>query len=109
MRDYCRYSLARIIELAKQGKVRYLSTTVEHQAEDLSFSPEDVHMCLASLTEDHFHHSVKYASQKSWMDIYYIECRGQSHHQDQLYIKLKLNRDCIWIYLASFHQKERFI
>lgn len=108
-RDYSEYSLPRIIELAEQGQVRYFSKTVEHQAENLSFSPEDVCNCLAELNEGCFCHSVKYANQKFWMDVYHIFCQGQSGHQDNLYIKLKLDRDCIWIYLASFHQKDRFI
>jgi motility quorum-sensing regulator / GCU-specific mRNA interferase toxin len=101
------YSIARLRELAEDGCVRYLSTRVEQDIENLDFLPEDVHRCLARLENRHYQHSIKYAGRNYWLDIYYITCQGQTDDQDNLYIKLKLNRDCIWVELASFHRERR--
>lgn len=101
------YSLDRIRELAKSGCVRYLSTRVQQDIENLEFSPNDVHQCLERLEDRHYQKSIKYVDRKHWLDIYHITCQGQTDNQDNLYIKLKLNRDCIWIELASFHKEGR--
>lgn len=104
-RDRPEYSLRRIREMAGQGKVRYLSARVTMDVENLGFTPDDVHECLGALEAKHFRGSVRYEGSRVWLDEYLISCSGQRDISDNLYIKLKLDRDCIWIYLASFHRE----
>lgn len=104
-RDKPAYSLQRIRDLATQGKVRYLSARVTMDVENLEFAPENVHCCLRALEAKHFRGSVRYEGSKFWLDEYLITCTGQRDIPDNLYVKLKLDRDCIWIDLASFHRE----
>lgn len=104
-RDRPEYSLQRIREIAAQGKVQYLSSRVTMDVENLEFTPDDVHECLRALEAKHFRGSVRYEGSRAWLDEYLICCKGQRDSSDNLYIKLKLDRDCIWIYLASFHRE----
>lgn len=104
-RDRAEYSLKRIREMAAQGNVRYLSSRVTMDVENLEFTPDNVHECLRALEEKHFRGSVRYEGSRVWLDEYLITCKGQRDISDNLYIKLKLDRDCIWIYLASFHRE----
>lgn len=104
-RDRPEYSLHRVREMAAQGNVRYLSSRVTTDVENLEFTPDNVHECLRALEERHFRGSVRYEGTRAWLDEYLITCKGQRDIGDNLYIKLKLDRDCIWIYLASFHRE----
>jgi hypothetical protein len=79
------YSLQRVRELAAAGHVRYLSTTVERDVENLEFVPNDVHRCLAGLEERHFHQSIRYTGKRYWLDVYRISCQGQAIYSDSLY------------------------
>ncbi len=103
-RDSKEYSLVRIKELAERGDVIYLSKRVTKHIENLSFSPEDVHKCLSCLDEENYRGTVRYDG-KPWLDEYLISYTGSTGHTDDLYIKLKLNRDCVVIQLASFHRE----
>jgi hypothetical protein len=107
MRNTPEYSIQRIRELAASGHVRYMSTTVERDVQNLEYIPDDVHECLARLDKSHYYNSIRYAGRKYWLDVYHITCQGQTAFQDNLYIKLKLDRDCIWIDLASFHRERQ--
>lgn len=91
--------------MAAQGNVRYLSSRVTVDVENLEFTPDDVHECLRTLEERHFRGSVRYEGSRGWLDEYLITCKGQHEISDNLYIKLKLGRDSIWIGLASFHRE----
>ena len=73
--------------------------------ENLDFAPEDVHRCLQALEDTNFRGSVRYKGSKFLLDEYLVACTGQREISDNLYIKLKLNRDCVWIDLASFHRE----
>lgn len=106
-RDYPNYSIQRIRELAASGHVRYMSTRVEQDIENLEFNPDDVHQCVANIEESHFQNSIRYAGRNYWLDVYHITCQGRTAYQDELYIKLKLNRNCVWIELASFHRERQ--
>ena len=96
------YSLNRIRELAEQGQVDYMFRRVTRHVENLGYSPDDVHKCLSCLGEENYRGTVRYDG-KLWLDEYLISYIGPTGHTDELYIKLKLNRDCIVIQLASFH------
>lgn len=107
-RDYARYALATVRQLAAQGCVAYANEKVEHQIEDLGYTPEAVCNCLRSLEERDFHQSVKYPDRNYWLDIYLIRYRGPTGHVDDLYVKFKLANGCVVIMLESFH-RERWI
>jgi len=99
------FSLTRIRELARGGCVRYAYARVTCDIENLGYSPDDVQQCLASLEERHFRRSIRYEEQNFWLDEYLITYDSPSGCTDNLYIKLKLNRDCILILLSSFHRE----
>ncbi len=96
------YSLDRIRTLAKQGAVAFMSSRVTRHVENYGYTPDDVNDCLASLKIDNYHESICYQG-KTWLDVYLVSYTGSSGNTDDLYIKLKLNRDCILVLLASFH------
>lgn len=95
----------RIKELARGGRVRYASRTVQRDVENLEYAPEDVHQCLEALDSRLFSHAERYSEKEPWLDVYHISFRGPTGHLDPLYIKLKLNRDCVVVILHSFHRE----
>jgi motility quorum-sensing regulator/GCU-specific mRNA interferase toxin len=102
-RDTPEYSLERVRTLAKDGSVYFGSRKVQRDIANLSYAPEDVHKCLQTLNECHFHRAERYAARGPWFDVYLISYAGPSGAIDDLYVKLKLDRDCIVVILASFH------
>lgn len=103
-RDRPEYSLERIRALAAQGCVQYAGTRVEGDVMNLGYAPEDVHQCLQVLDGCHFHEAVRYPTTRHWLDVYRIRYPRPDGGVDPLYIKLKLNRDCVVIVLQSFHR-----
>lgn len=104
-RTTAEYSVTRVRDLAAQGCVRYLSRTVQRDVENLSYAPEDVHGCLQTLTECHFHHAERYPGKPVWFDVYLIKYPGPAGAIDELYVKLKLDQSCIYVGMASFHRE----
>lgn len=96
-------SLARIRELAAEGAVHYASSRVQRHTDNFGYSFEAVCACLEQLTPSHFRRSLRYGANGPWLDEYLMTYRGPTGHADSLYIKLRLDRDCIWIILCSFH------
>lgn len=99
------YSLDAIHRLAARQKVVYGSPDVLRDTANFGYSLEEVCLCLQNLKEENYHESVHY-DRGGWHDVY--KCRWPAPNQpaieiDHLYIKLKLNRDCITIVIASFH------
>ena len=70
----------------------------------LSMPPEDVWTCLQALDKCHFRHAERYNNDGPWLDVYHIPFQGPAGI-DELYVKFKLNRDCIVVILHSFHRK----
>jgi len=97
------YSLERVHELARRGEVDFVGPRVMQDVENLGYAHEDVCRCLACLDECHYRGTVRYENHPVWMDEYLISFASPTGHIDNLYIKLKLNRDCVVILLASFH------
>lgn len=97
------YSLARVHELAAVGKVSYAGRNVERDVENLGYPPEYVAQCLQTLNKCHFQECIRYGNGVPWMDVYKVRYPSPKGHLDDLYIKLKLDRDCVLISLNSFH------
>lgn len=108
-KDKPEYSLRRIYELAEGKQFEYVGNC-ERDVANLSYSREDVAACLLSLTPSHYTHSERYSEKGSWRDVYVTRhprpmTDGDDEKRwDDLYIKLRLDSDCIVIYLHSFHQ-----
>lgn len=98
------YSLDRIRTLAAAGRVRYVSRRVTRDVENLGYAPDDVHHCLQTLGTHHFRHAERYAETGPWLDVYHLEYRGPSGTSDPLYVKIRLDHDCVVILLHSFHR-----
>ncbi len=105
-RDYATFDLARIVELALAGKVVYVNSSVLRDTENLGYSPDDVHQCLASLTAGDFACGEAYGSGPTkWHDVYKISrYPSPTGHRDDLYIKLQINKNCVTVLLYSFHR-----
>ena len=99
------YSLQRIKELASKGKVHYGSKDVQRDITNLSYALSDVCDCLNSLEPDHYVESILYENVPSWLDVYLCSWQKEGGSVDPLYIKLKLDKNCITIVLASFHRE----
>ena len=108
------YSLDRIRELAKSGKVDYATARVARDIANLGYPKEVVCDCLSKLSTEHFHESILYENQRTWLDVYkcgYVppaevsEYLEQTESGDSLYIKLRLNRDRVSVLLFSFHRE----
>jgi hypothetical protein len=97
------WSLDRIHELAAQQSINYASSRVQNTTGNLGYSVEAVCECLSKLTSNDFQHAVRYGESDPWLDVYQIKYLGPTAYEDSLYIKLRLNRDCILIVLCSFH------
>lgn len=104
------YSLTRIHALAAQGQVEYVGAS-ERDIGNLEYLLSDVCRCLQCLGQANFSHSERYTETGSWRDVYRIRYPSPKQPIDEdeecvddLYIKLRLDRDCVVIYLHSFHQ-----
>lgn len=104
-RDYPQFSLDQIKALAMEGKVQYASGTVENDVENLGYSPETVHQCLATLEPQHFQRAIRYQNREVWLDEYQLKFASPTGDVDELYIKLRLNKHCVTILLHSLHQQ----
>ncbi|MGB0721758.1 MAG: type II toxin-antitoxin system MqsR family toxin [Gammaproteobacteria bacterium] len=103
-RETPEYSLERVRDLAERGSVQFAGSRVFRDVENLGYAPENVHDCLRKLDKQHFRHSIWYSKTKSWNDVYRLSFMAPSGDVDHLYIKLKLNRDCVVVVLQSFHR-----
>ncbi len=97
-------ALSRIIELAAQQAVTYGTSRVQNHIDALGYSFETVCECLTQLKSHHFKHAVQYGG-SPWLDVYLMSYDGPGNQCDPLYIKLKLDRDCVCIVLCSFHRE----
>lgn len=98
------YSLARIHELAKKGRIASGSRKVNNDILNLGYSVQDVCECLHNLRPQQYYKSEKHND--IWHDVY--KCKWSTpnlseNHYDDLYIKLKLDRDCVTVIISSFH------
>ena len=104
-RSRSEHSLEAVQRLAKQRQVAYGSQRVQEHIVSLGYSIEDVCDCLMALTEHDYRESIHYGDHKGWLDVYVSPASppGKPSNNPHLYIKFKLNRDCVTVVLASFH------
>lgn len=104
-RDYPCYLLDQIRTLAATGCVRYAGTRVTLDVDNLGFGLDEVCACLSSLAEDHFCHSERYQPGGRWHDVYRRAWSARAGVVDDLYIKLRLGRNCLIVDVCSFHRE----
>jgi hypothetical protein len=102
-------SLQRVQELAAQGAVIYASETVQRDVDTLQYDFEDVCATLRMLSPEDFHHAELYEDAKQWVDVYKVKVQFQRSSDskvyiDALYVKFKLNRNCVLVVVHSFHE-----
>ncbi len=105
-RNRSEHSIEAIHRLARQGQVAYGSQRVQdHIINYLGYSLKEVCDCLLGISEMDYKESIDYGDHKKWLDVYIssISPPGKPKNDPPLYIKLKLNRDCTTLVLASFH------
>lgn len=102
-RDAPEYSLDAIRRLAESGHVEYRGKKIRRDVAELRFNLDDVLDCLQKLQSHHFAHSIWYESFSLWHDVYKPRYRARDSRTIDLYIKLRLNRNCVVIQLCSFH------
>jgi hypothetical protein len=105
-RDKPSHSRRRIQELARQEAVQYASRSVQKDVQNLGYSFEEVCECIAELRPGDFRDSTKYENSPNWLDAYTMpNVHDASGWTDDLYIKLALSGDCLWVSLHSFHRE----
>jgi hypothetical protein len=87
-------NLETVKELAAQGSVTYVGGQVQKDIDALGLDDEGVCARLCSLQPSHYHYSIRYQGFDLWLDVYLIA---------GLYVKLKLDRNCLTVALHSFH------
>lgn len=102
VRDYPRHDLRQIHVLAALHRVVYANRSVERDAMNLGYGPDDVCCCLQKLKSSDFRHSGRYDT-PLWYDVYRSRCTSPAGYVDDWYIKLSLGKDCLVIDLFSFH------
>lgn len=102
-RDAPEYSLDAIRRLAGFGQVEYRGKKVQSDVARLDLHLDGVCQCLQTLQPDHFAHSLRYDNFPRWHDVYKCCYRTDDGRDIDLYIKLRLSRDCVVIELCSFH------
>jgi hypothetical protein len=102
-RDDAEYSLDAVHRLAKASSVVLESRRVLRHVENLQYGIDDVNRLLQCLRRDHFLHAERYVDDQRWHDVYRLPHPVALNPNEHLYIKFRLNRDCIVIQLCSFH------
>jgi len=101
--DWPSHSLARVQELAREGKVNF-TRSVQRDTKSLEYPPDEVFECLAKLHADDFEESILYPDSPQWLDVYVTKWCRDSGTVDPLYIKFALSRSCLIVVLFSFHR-----
>jgi hypothetical protein len=101
-KDSPTYALTRVKELAASESVS-LTGRSTRDSQDLGYSFEEVCRCVSELEPQDFDHSVRYETNWFWFDVYKMRNQTSRRRIDDLYIKIRLNRDCILVTVHSFH------
>lgn len=103
VRDYARYDLHRVHELAGRECVVYVNRDVQRDTDKYGYDFDEVCRCLAQLKAADFRHSGCYEDRAVWLDVYVVRYQAPSGHIDELYIKLSLSKTCLVVNIFSFH------
>jgi hypothetical protein len=96
------FDLERIREAGRLGKVG-LQRTPQRDIQELGYSLDDVHRCIATLRSEDFHKSEAYEDHCE-CDVYLRGFLGPRGSVDDLYIKLRIPPTSIpQVVLISFH------
>ena len=99
----CEYSLDGLRRLAGFQQVQYMSSRVTRHVSNLGMSLDDVCNLLKVLHPSNFHCSERYQNNPRWHDVYLLPHPVPLNPQERLYIKFRVNRDCVLVELCSFH------
>jgi len=102
-RNEAEYSLDGIRRLAGFGQIELRGRRLRRHLAELDYQLDDVCHCLVCLQQHHFSHSERYEDDRRWHDVYKMRHTGRDGVTHDIYIKLRLDRDCIVIELCSFH------
>ncbi|MDZ7788918.1 MAG: type II toxin-antitoxin system MqsR family toxin [Xanthomonadales bacterium] len=98
------YSLDAIRRLASFGQIEYRGKKVPRDVATLGMDLNEVCLCLQTLQEHQFAHSIRYDNFLRWHDVYKMRYQTRDDRSLDLYIKLRLDRECVVIELCSFHE-----
>ena len=103
-REKREYSLDAIHRLARR-RCLFVADKPERDSRNLGHTVDSVCECLLGLEPQHYHESINYHDEQGWFDIYKLRWPAPTKHNqfDDLYIKLRLDRDISYIILTSFH------
>lgn len=104
-KDYNRFALERIIELARKHEV-VAKGRARHTPASLGYSHADVCACIAALSDSNFQHSICYENGE-WVDVYRTKWSVNEADRDDLFIKVSLNSKLSKVLLHSFHLPDR--
>ena len=98
------YSLDAIHRLARRRCV-FVTNKPLRDSQNLGHTMDSVCECLLGLEPRHYHESINYHNKQIWFDIYKLRWPAPTKNNqfDDLYIKLRLDRDISYITLTSFH------
>jgi hypothetical protein len=96
------FELERVREAGRLGKVG-LQRTAQRDIQELGYSLDDVHHCIATLRAEDFHKTEAYGDHLE-CDVYLRGFPGTSGAFDDLYIKLRIPPTSIpQVLVVSFH------
>ena len=102
-RNEAEYSLDGIRRLAGFKQIELRGRRLRRHLGELGYELDDLCDCLVSLQKHHFSHSERYHNYRRWHDVYKMRHAGKDGVSHDMYIQLRLDRDCIVIELCSFH------
>lgn len=102
-KDASEYSLEAVHRLADFQQVRFMYRRIQRHLDMLGYEMDEVCARLSNLCESNFVHSERYVDDKRWHDVYFLPHPVPGNAYERLYIKFRVDRDCVWIELCSFH------
>jgi hypothetical protein len=90
-------NLDTVKRLAAEGSLVYVGEDVQKDVDKIGLDDEGVCARLQTLELSHYDCSIKYGKFPVWLDVYLIA---------GLYVKLKLDKNCLNVALHSFHPEK---
>lgn len=102
-KDECEYSLDAVARLARLQQVRFMYRRIQRHLDNLGYGVDEVCVRLGALRQVDFHRSERYKNDMRWHDVYVLPQPVSANARERLYIKFRIDPDCVWIELCSFH------